>query len=140
MKINKDLHDKAIAAELSARFKQYRIDASMTRTELAEKSMVSVGTIARFESGSDIGLMNLIKLLKALDLEEKLDLLIPDPQERPSHYVNNNAPKQRARKRKKTDNDWKWGDEDRPADRHPLCNEGQHLHKGRAHDLCLQNA
>ena len=81
-------------------------------TELAEKSMVSVGTIARFENGSDIGLLNLIKLLKALDLEEKLDLLIPDPQERPSNYVDNNAPKQRARKRKKTDNEWKWGDEE----------------------------
>lgn len=112
MKINSNLQDKAIAAELSARFKQYRIAASMTRTELAEKSMVSVGTIARFENGSDIGLLNLIKLLKALDLEEKLDLLIPDPQEKPSNYVDNNAPKQRARKRKKTDNDWKWGDEE----------------------------
>ena len=83
MKINRDLQDKAIAKELSSRFKQYRIAASMTRTELAEKSMVSVGTIARFENGSDIGLLNLIKLLKAVDLEEKLDLLIPDPQERP---------------------------------------------------------
>ncbi|WP_303798901.1 helix-turn-helix domain-containing protein [Ruminococcus flavefaciens] len=112
MKINRDLQDKAIAKELSSRFKQYRIAASMTRTELAEKSMVSVGTIARFENGSDIGLLNLIKLLKAVDLEEKLDLLIPDPQERPSHYVDNNAPKQRARKRKKNDNDWKWGDEE----------------------------
>ena len=112
MKINKDLQDKAIAAEISARFKQYRIACPMTRAELAEKSMVSVGTIARFENGSDIGLLNLIKLLKALDLEEKLDLLIPDPQERPSNYIDNSTPKQRARKRRKTDNDWKWGDEE----------------------------
>ena len=112
MKINRDLQDKAIANELSSRFRQYRIAASMTRTELAEKSMVSVGTIARFENGSDIGLLNLIKFLKALDLEEKLDLLIPDPQERPSRYIDNYTPKQRVRKRKKNDNDWKWGDEE----------------------------
>ena len=111
MKINKELQNKAIAAELASRFKQYRIDFPMTRTELAEKSMVSVGTIARFENGSDIGLINLIKLLKALELEEKLDLLIPDPQERPSYYVENNTPKKRARKRRQNDDDWKWGDE-----------------------------
>ena len=112
MKINRELQDRAISKELSERFKQYRIAYPMTRTELSEKSMVSVGTIARFESGNDIGLLKLIKLLKALDLEEKLDILIPDPQERPSHYAENNAPKQRASKRKKTDNNWKWGDEE----------------------------
>jgi len=112
MKINKELQDKAIAAEISARFKQYRIACPMTRAELAEKSMVSIGTIARFENGSDIGMLNLIKLLKALGLEEKLDLLISDPQERPSNYIDNSIPKQRARKRKKNGNDWKWGDEE----------------------------
>ena len=92
MKINKDLQDKAIAAEISTRFKQYRIACPMTRAELAEKSM--------------------IKLLKALELEANLDMLIPDPQERPSNYIDNSTPKQRARKRRKTDNDWKWGDEE----------------------------
>ncbi|HBZ53041.1 MAG TPA: XRE family transcriptional regulator [Eubacterium sp.] len=112
MKINKDLQEKAIASELSTRIKQYRISASITRAELAERSMVSVGTIARFENGNDIGLLNLIRLLKVLDLEEKLDLLIPDPQNRPSYYVDNHTAKQRARKRKKSDNDWKWGDEE----------------------------
>ena len=112
MKINANLQDKAIAMELSARFKQYRIAYPMTRAELAEKSMVSIGTIARFENGRDIGMMNLIKLLKVLDLEEKLDMLIPDPQERPSNYINNSVPKKRAGKRREKDNDWKWGDEE----------------------------
>ncbi|MBO4578945.1 MAG: helix-turn-helix transcriptional regulator [Clostridiales bacterium] len=111
MRIDKNLQNKAIAGELSKRFKQYRIAHSMTRAELAEKSMISVGTIARFENGGDIGMLNLIKLLKVLDLEEKIDMLIPDQDERPSSYINNSAPRQRARKRKKVDNDWKWGDE-----------------------------
>ena len=73
--------------------------------------MVSVGTIARFENEHEIGLLNLIKLLKALDLADNLDLLIPDAQERPSYHAENNTPKLRARQRKKSDNDWKWGDE-----------------------------
>ena len=60
MKINRELQDRAISKEISERFKQYRIALPMTRSELLEKSMVSVGTIARFESGNDIGLLNVI--------------------------------------------------------------------------------
>ncbi len=111
VKINKDLNAASITIELSSRFKQYRISYPMTRAELAEKSMVSVGTIARFENGKDIGLMNLIKLFKALDLEEKLDFILPDPERRPSYYVSDNVRRQRASKRKKTDHEWKWGDQ-----------------------------
>ena len=51
----------------------------MTMAELAEKSKVSVGTIVRFENGNDIGLLNLIKLMKALELGSNMDLLIPEP-------------------------------------------------------------
>ena len=60
MKINRELQDRAISKEISERFKQYRIALPMTRSELLEKSMVSVGTIARFESENDIGLLNVI--------------------------------------------------------------------------------
>ena len=112
MKINGELREKAIIEELSSRFKQYRIAYPMTRAELAEKSMVSIGTIARFENGNDKGVMNLIKILKVLALDDKLDLLIPDPQDRPSYYINKNTPKKRATKRKNNDNAWKWGDEE----------------------------
>ncbi|SHM90103.1 Helix-turn-helix [Ruminococcus flavefaciens] len=51
----------------------------MTMAELAEKSKVSVGTIVRFENGNDIGLLNLIKLMKALELGSNIELLIPEP-------------------------------------------------------------
>lgn len=48
MKITNDLRFNAITAELASRFRQYHIAYPMTRAELAEKSMVSIGTIARF--------------------------------------------------------------------------------------------
>ena len=111
MKIDPEMGDIAIAKEISSRFKQYRIEYPMTREELADRSMVSAGTIARFENGSDIGLVNFIKLLKALGLDEKLDLLIPDPEERPSYYAEKKPLKKRARKPTKTETSWKWGDE-----------------------------
>ena len=111
MRIDQNLQEKAVLAELSKRIRQYRVDYPLTREELAEISMVSVGTIARFENGSDIGLSNLIKLLKALGLENNLDLLAPDPEERPSNYIRSRTQRQRARKAEQVTTDWKWGDE-----------------------------
>lgn len=82
MRINRGMQERVISEELSSRFKQYRIRYGITAAELAEKSTVSVGTITRFENGNDIGLLNLIKLLKALELENLFDLLIPEPPNR----------------------------------------------------------
>lgn len=112
MKITDDLSEKSVLSELAQRFRQYRISCSMTRDKLADKSMVSVGTIARFENGNDIGFMNIIKLLKAVELEGNLDVLIPDPTDRPSYHIDGNMPKKRARKHKDSGSGWKWGDEE----------------------------
>ena len=111
MKINGELNDKAVFQELANRFKQYRIAYPMTRTELADKAMVSVGTVARFENNNDISLCNVIKLIKAIGLIENLDLLIPDYQNRPSFYVGNENTRKRAGRKKKDQISWKWGDE-----------------------------
>ena len=110
MRINSSMNEQAIFNELAARFKQTRIDSSVTREELADKAMVSVGTIARFESGKDISLKNVLKLLKALNLDGTLDILIPDPFDRPSYHLATVSPKKRARKKEKK-TEWKWGDE-----------------------------
>ena len=110
MKIDAQMNEQSVLKELSARFKQMRLDSSVTREELADRSMVSVRTIARFESGNDIGLENLIKLMKALDLECNFNDLIPDILDRPSYHVENVAVRKRAGKAKKK-SDWKWGDE-----------------------------
>ena len=112
MKIDNNLPEKAVTSELSERLKQYRIDYPMKRTELAEKAMVSVGTIARFENGQDISLSSLVKILKALDLGNNLDLLIPDPTERPSFYAEKAPKKKRVGRSKPVKSDWKWGDEE----------------------------
>ena len=111
MKIDTNLSEKAITGELSERLKQYRIGYPMKRTELAEKAIVSVGTIARFENGQEISLSNFVKILKALDLDNNLDLLIPDPTARPSFYVEATPKRKRAGRGKTVKSDWKWGDE-----------------------------
>ncbi len=110
MRIDDQMNEKAILEELSARFKQMRIDSSITRAELADKAMVSVRTIARFESGNDISLENVIKLLKVMRLESNINDLIPDVFDRPSYHVENKVLRKRAG-RKPVTSDWKWGDE-----------------------------
>ena len=110
MKIDKNMNEKAILQELAARFKQTRIDAGMTREELADRSMVSVRTIARYESGNDISFENMIKLMKAMELEVNFNELIPDVFDRPSYHVEKAVVRKRAGKSRKK-SDWKWGDE-----------------------------
>ena len=111
MRIDKTIGEKEIVAEIAERCKQYRISYPMTRDELAEKSFVSLRTIARFESGNDISLSNLVKLLTALELTENIDLLIPDSNNRPSSYIQGYTARKRAGKKKENKKEWKWGDE-----------------------------
>lgn len=95
------------------RLKQYRILAGMTQADLEKKSGVSVRSISRLEQGASVQLESLIKILLALNLENNIDLLIPDQTKRPSYYLNVNEKKrQRVRKKDSARTDFKWGDEE----------------------------
>ena len=112
MKIDEMMDAGSILKELAQRFKQYRISYPMTQADLADKSMVSLSTIKRFENGEDISLIKLIRLLEALDLHKHMEILIPDQSLRPSAFLEESRPKQRARKRSVKRTEWKWGDEE----------------------------
>ena len=113
MKIDKNTDEKEVMRELSRRIKQYRIAYTMTQAQLSEKSMVSLGTVIRFEKGCDIGFSKVICLLKALGLEGGMETLVPDVTDRPSFYTDDRRNAKRAR-RKYTGSrkEWKWGDEE----------------------------
>ena len=57
--------------------------------------------------------MNVIKILKALGLEDNLELLVDDTEDRPSVKAGTLKVKQRVRKQKNgnNENSWRWGDE-----------------------------
>ncbi len=101
-----------ILKELARRFKQYRIAYPLTQADLADKSMVSLSTVKRFENGKDISLNKLIRLLEVLDLHGHLEVLIADQSIRPSAFLVRSKPKQRARKKTAKRTEWKWGDEE----------------------------
>lgn len=111
MRIDDSISADSITDEISRRFKLYRIAYPMTQEDLAEKSMVSLSTIKRFEKGEDIGFSKLVRLLEALDIQAHLEVLIPDQSIRPSFFLEDTRPKKRARKKTVVRNGWKWGDE-----------------------------
>ena len=92
------------------RIKQYRVNAGISQKDLERESGISVRSISRLEQGSSIQLESLIKILSALDLDNNIDLLIPDQTKRPSFYLNEKT-RQRVYNKIKSNKKFKWGDE-----------------------------
>jgi len=114
--MGKYLSSLAAIAEIASRLKAYRIDYPLSQQELADKSGISRRSITNLENGEDVQLSTLIKVLMALGLDSNLDLLAPDPTERPSYYLKEkSAAPQRKRASKKgletSKKNFKWGDE-----------------------------
>ncbi len=107
------LTSEAVIVSMGEALKEYRISRELTQKDLAERSGVSLRSISRFEQGEDIRFELLIKLLRALGLQDNLALLIPDVTRRPSYYLTQS--RKRVRKKNGADNSakaFKWGDEE----------------------------
>ena len=114
--MGKYLSSLAAMAEIASRLKAYRIDYPLSQQELSDKAGISRRSITNLENGEDVKLTTLIKVLMALGLDSNLDLLVPDPKERPSYYLKEkSAAPQRKRSSKKglktSKTAFKWGDE-----------------------------
>ncbi len=98
---------------IGTRIKQYRVNSGLSQKDLEYKSGVSMRSISRLEQGASVQLESLIKILLALNLEQNLEMLIPDQTKRPSFYLNKNTePRKRVSKKTKTNTQFKWGDEE----------------------------
>lgn len=76
------LSNKEISERLAAAIKQWRISpqgASLSQVEVARRSGIGLTPLKRFEKTGAITLRNLVALLRALDLLERLESLVPPP-------------------------------------------------------------
>jgi len=74
-----------IIRKLGKRFSDYRKRMEFTQKDVAAKSGISVFTISSFENGSSTGitLTSFLKLLRAIDILEEVEKLLPDLPESP---------------------------------------------------------
>ena len=78
MKLSRLSPDKLIQQELGARLQKVRKQYGHTQAQLAEAAGIGVATLRRIEDGKDSQLSSWIKLLKALEMVNAIDQLMPD--------------------------------------------------------------
>ncbi len=105
-------NNNVLLNEIGLRIKAKRIAMNMTQADLALESGASLRTITKVESGSNISLIHLIAILRALRIAANLDLLIPETKTNPIEILDFGKKRQRAsRKKGSNTSTWKWGDE-----------------------------
>ncbi len=107
---------KQIESALCSRLEQIRLSRNLKQSELAKEAGVSVRTINRMEKGEGISLNTFIRLLTAMNIQQNLELLLPDPSVQPIDRINsnNNGDRKRARSKQLTNEkkSWVWGEEE----------------------------
>lgn len=115
MKITDTLTDAATLAELAHRVQRARLDRQMTQADLAEAAGLSRPTIERFEASGVAQLVTLVRILRALGLSDRLDVLLPDIGVRPIEALKTRgAGRKRASRSRHAETPakpWTWGDE-----------------------------
>jgi len=99
---------------LCGQLKRIRLSRNFTQTQLAQKSGLAFGTIKRLEGGHSVSLNTFIRILMALDLQQNLETLLPDPTIRPIERVNTGGSERKRARPSKSNTDhspWVWGDE-----------------------------
>ena len=114
MKIDRLLTDEAILTELGGRLAQGRLELQFTQEMLAKQAGVSKRTVERIEAGATAQMSTLLRLLRVLQLLDRLETLVPEVGSRPMDLVKlkGKARKRAAARGKHGDaGPWHWGDE-----------------------------
>jgi transcriptional regulator with XRE-family HTH domain len=116
MKFTSDLSDDAVLKEIGNRINQYRLNQDKTQAVLAHDAGVSNRTMTRIEHGDSVQASSIIRILRALQLLENLDALIPEPAVSPVQQLKMQGKKRQRASSKSTkaiqEEPWSWGDEE----------------------------
>ena len=77
MKFQELLTDDAVLREMGERLAQRRLELNLTQAQVAHEAGIGKRTLERIEAGASTQLTNFLRLLRALDLYDRLDLLLP---------------------------------------------------------------
>ncbi|MBT1070979.1 helix-turn-helix domain-containing protein [Pelotalea chapellei] len=119
MKIQNDLSDMTVLEELGHRLSKQRLDLGLTQAGLAISAGLGKRTIERLEAGKSVQLDTLVRILRVLNVLDRMDSLIPDESApRPMELLKlKGKERQRAstnpksaKESKKPLKPWVWGD------------------------------
>ena len=109
------LGDNAVLEALGKRLGQRRIAQGLTQAELAREAGVSKRTVERIEAGAAAQTLNLVRILRVLNLLPELGQLVPETGPRPMDLLKlkGKARKRATSRRTATPprDDWTWGDD-----------------------------
>lgn len=104
--------DEALLQELGRRIAKQRLERNLSQAQLAEQAGISKRTLERLEAGAAATRLSLfLRVLRQLDLLERLDLLLPEPQPSPLALLElQKAGRKRASRRRvaKPTSTWTW--------------------------------
>jgi transcriptional regulator with XRE-family HTH domain len=115
MTIDGLMTDRAVLEELGHRLARRRIARELTQEDLANEAGISKRTLERLEAGQPSQFLTVVRVLRALNMLDLLEVAIPEATTRPMELLKMKG-KERQRvfsKKKKqlADDDWAWVDE-----------------------------
>jgi transcriptional regulator with XRE-family HTH domain len=106
-----NMSDLAILEELGMRLRSARLESNMTREALASKIDLSVDTVRNAETGRNVSLESLIKIMRGLGRLADLQTVLEDAGPSPVELAKSRGRlRQRASgsRRKSTAGKWQW--------------------------------
>jgi transcriptional regulator with XRE-family HTH domain len=110
--------NEAVLRELGSRLRRTRLDRNLNQEKLAEEAGIGRATLQRIEEGRSPSAANLISVLRALDLLDGVDRLVPESSPSPIDELKRRGQRrQRAGSPRKAEVEepprpWRWPDED----------------------------
>lgn len=117
MKFAPELSDTAVLGLLGERISQHRLRANLTQAELAAEAGVAKRTLERIEAGGGAETTTLVRILRALNLIDGLNQLLPEIPPSPIAQVElrgkqrRRASGRRSRKPQASGKPWTWSEE-----------------------------
>lgn len=103
-----------IEAELGRRLEELRLSQNRNQTQIAQEAGVSRRTITRLENGEGVSLDTFIRVMAALGVADRLQMLLPDPAVRPVDRVRLKGQKRKHARPSMAENQgpWQWADDE----------------------------
>ena len=115
MRITSESSDAAVLEELGSRLSRHRLNRNQTQESLASQAGVSQRTVIRIERGRSAQFSSLVRVMRALDLLDNMEALVPAPPLSPIQQVRLHGKRRRRasspRGAPAKAGPWHWGDE-----------------------------